>query len=87
MAVGLVDKNTIMRLKQFCYATLFALGSNSNKNSTKNNNSNNNNGNKETQHIFARPLALSKLTPLVLMAEKTKTQSFLIVGYHFSDYK
>lgn len=96
-AVSLVERNAIVRLRHFRYAYITCTSQESktltpdNKDETMN-------------HVFAKPLALTKLAhylmdmhrengkwtgnksrPLVLMAEKPTTKSFIIVGFEYPE--
>lgn len=118
-AVGLVERKAITRLSHFRYAYLHATsqgvngsghfqgGSSSNDNNGGSGRDANGNGKANSNHhIFAKPLALTKLAhylmdmhranqkwtgtralPLILLAEKPQTQSYLVVGFEYPDIK
>ncbi len=109
-ARGLVDRNAITRLSHFRYAYLNCSsggGSSSSgpgarvvtPDSTKNNADKRN-----TFHVFAKPLVLTKLAhflmdmhrengkwtgtksrPLVLLAEKPRSNTYMVVGYEYPE--
>ena len=99
-AVSLVERKAINRLSHFRYAYL-----NATSNGANGSNQFSNEASKEKQmHIFAKPLALTRLAhflmdmhrvnekwtgaralPLVLLAEKPQTQSYLIAGFEFPE--
>jgi len=102
-AVNLVDRNAITRLNHFRYAYLHCTSQGS---SSSDFSAPTNMESAETQkhHIFAKPLALTKLAhflmdmhrengkwvglksrPLVLLAEKPRTGTYLVVGYEYAE--
>lgn len=120
-AVNLVERKAIDRLSHFRYAYLHATsrGVNGSKNFQGSTNQNGNSkyntskggggGDKDKHsqhHIFAKPLALTKLAhylmdmhrcnnkwtgtkalPLVLLAEKPASQTYLVVGFEYPELK
>jgi cell division control protein 45 len=105
-ASSLIERNAVIRLSHFRYAyiTCTSQGENEIMGAENVNNVNNINNDNEIDHIFAKPLALTRLAqylmdmhrengkwtgnrarPLVLMAEKPRTKSFLVVGYEFPE--
>jgi cell division control protein 45 len=105
-AASLIERNAVVRLSHFRYAyiTCTSQGENEIIGAENNNNINNRNTDSEIDHIFAKPLALTRLAhylmdihrengkwtgsrarPLVLMAEKPRAKSFLVVGYEFPE--
>ena len=106
-AANLMERNAIVRLSHFRYAyiTCTSQGENDVMGSDENMNvGNSQNSENVTDHIFSKPLALTRLAhylmdlhrengkwsgnkarPLVLMAEKPRTKSFIVVGYEFPE--
>ena len=105
-AASLIERNAVVRLSHFRYAyiTCTSQGENEVMGAENINNGNHKNTDNEIDHIFAKPLALTRLAhylmdmhrengkwtgnrarPLVLMAEKPRTKSFLVVGYEFPE--
>lgn len=106
-ASSLIDRNAVTRLSHFRYAYITCTSQGENEIVGEQENANNANGkNSEntTSHIFAKPLALTRLAhylmdlhrengkwtgnkarPLILMAEKPRTKSFLVVGYEYPE--
>ena len=105
-AASLIERHAVIRLSHFRYAyiTCTSQGENEVMGAENVNNVNNRNNDNEIDHIFAKPLALTRLAhylmdthrengkwtgsrarPLVLMAEKPRTKSFLVVGYEFPE--
>lgn len=107
-AVSLVDRDAITRLRHFRYAYLTCTSAGENQTARSNlmraNNKSKNNEEENKHHIFAKPLALSRLAqylmdmhrengkwagaksrPLVLMAEKPRTGTYLVVGYEYPE--
>jgi cell division control protein 45 len=106
-ASSLIERNAIVRLSHFRYAyiTCTSQGENDLVGSDENMNAgSNSNIEQDSDHIFSKPLALTRLAhylmdlhrengkwsgnkarPLVLMAEKPRTKSFMVVGYEFPE--
>jgi cell division control protein 45 len=105
-AASLIDRNAVTRLTHFRYAYITCTSQGENEVAGEENTNNNANGKSgnETNHIFAKPLALTRLAhylmdlhrengkwtgnkarPLILMAEKPRTKSFLVVGYEYPE--
>lgn len=104
-AVGLVDRNAITRLRHFRYAYLTCTSAGENQTSRSDAvRTSANKKEEQKHHIFAKPLALSRLAhylmdmhrengkwtgararPLVLMAEKPGTGTYLVVGYEYPE--
>lgn len=117
-SVNLVERNAITRLRHFRYAyiTCTSQGSHgtrggqqggrgqSNTNNTNNNAIGTPSKDEEQSHVFAKPLALTKLAhylmdmhrengkwagkragPLVLIAEKPRTGTYMVVGYEYPE--
>lgn len=103
-AVGLVDRDAITRLRHFRYAYLTCTSAGENQTQRSDLIRTSGNNEEEKQHIFAKPLALSRLAhylmdmhrengkwtgakarPLVLMAEKPQTGTYLVAGYHYPE--
>eukprot|EP00980_Cylindrotheca_fusiformis_P027920 scaffold22568_cov125-Cylindrotheca_fusiformis.AAC.17 len=110
-AVSLVDREAITRLRHFRYAYLTCTSAGENqtarsnliRTSTSNTSADDDTANNKS-HVFAKPLALSRLAqylmdmhrengkwagaksrPLVLMAEKPRTGTYLVVGYEYPE--
>lgn len=106
-AMSLVERKAITRLSHFRYAYLHATSEGANRGSrfTSGAASKSTSSDKSyNQHIFAKPLALTKLAiflmdmhrtnkkwtgtkarPLLLLAEKPQTQTYLVVGFEFPE--
>jgi cell division control protein 45 len=106
-ASSLMERNAIVRLSHFRYAyiTCTSQGENDLVGSDENMNvGNSSNHEQDADHIFSKPLALTRLAhylmdfyrengkwsgnkarPLILMAEKPRTKSFMVVGYEFPE--
>jgi cell division control protein 45 len=105
-ASSLVERNALIRLSHFRYAyiTCTSQGENEIVGPENVNSENSRSEENEIDHIFAKPLALTRLAqylmdmhrengkwtgnkarPLVLMAEKPRSKSFLVVGYEFPE--
>lgn len=107
-AVSLVDREAITRLRHFRYAYLTCTSAGENQTARSNliraSNAPKSNEEESKSHIFAKPLALSRLAqymmdmhrengkwagaksrPLVLMAEKPRTGTYLVVGYEYPE--
>jgi hypothetical protein len=103
-AVSLVDRNAITRLRHFRYAYLTCTSAGENQTSRAEIIRTGAKTEEEKHHIFAKPLALSRLAhylmdmhrenekwvgnkarPLVLMAEKPNTGTYLVVGYEYPE--
>jgi cell division control protein 45 len=103
-AVGLVDRNAITRLRHFRYAYLTCTSAGENQTQRSDLIRTPAIHDEQKQHIFAKPLALSRLAhylmdmhrengkwtgakarPLVLMAEKPNTGTYLVVGYEYPE--
>jgi cell division control protein 45 len=108
-AVGLVDRNAVALLRHFRYA--YVTSSSSSTTSTMGGNhhatvmpSRTASGNDRRDHIFSKPLALTRLAhylmdmnrengrwtgpkarPLVLIAERPRTGTCLVVGYEYPE--
>jgi cell division control protein 45 len=107
-ATSLIERNAVTRLSHFRYAYITCTSSGENgtiggdENSTTANNPKD--GDEETTHIFAKPLALTRLAhylmdmnrengkwtgtkarPLILMAEKPATKTFMVIGYEYPE--
>lgn len=104
-AIRLVEQKSITRLSHFRFAYLHATSHGANG-SSRFHSGKNDDTNKNANHIFSKPLALTKLAsylmemhkannkwsgtkalPLVLLAEKPQTQSYLVVGFEFPGTK
>jgi cell division control protein 45 len=105
-AWSLIERNAVIRLSHFRYAyiTCTSQGENELMGEENMNIGNGRMNEHEADHIFAKPLALTRLAhylmdmhrengkwsgnkarPLVLMAEKPRNKSFLVVGYEFPE--
>jgi hypothetical protein len=108
-AMGMVERKAITRLSHFRYAYLHATSQGANggtnfKTGAVTSNRETNHNRSHNQHIFSKPLALTKLAlflmdmhrannkwtgtkarPLILLAEKPQTQTYLVVGYEFPE--
>lgn len=106
-AMSLVERKEIIRLSHFRYAYLHATSHGANRGSRFNNSGARKSRTSDrsyNQHIFAKPLALTKLAifimdmhrtnkkwtgtkarPLLLLAEKPQTQTYLVVGFEFPE--
>ena len=106
-AMGLVERNAITRLSHFRYAYLHATSEGANRGSSFNSSGASKSAlgdNSYNQHIFSKPLALTKLAiflmdmhrtnkkwtgtkarPLLLLAEKPQTQTYLVAGFEFHE--
>ena len=97
-SIGLVERNAITRLRHFRYAYITCTSQEAKDTAVHVNHE------ESTHHVFAKPLALTKLAhylmdmhrengkwtggksrPLVLMAEKPVTKTFVIVGYEYPE--
>jgi CDC45-like protein len=107
LAVGLVERRAITLLRHFRYAyvTSNTVGETQfSRNDIISSNNANNAGNDRRDHIFSKPLALTRLAsylmdmhrengkwtgskarPLVLIAEKPKSDTCLVVGYEYPE--
>jgi cell division control protein 45 len=108
-AMLLVERKSITRLSHFRYAYLNATSNAGNGGTNLQSKASISNGQttqKYSHHVFAKPLALTKLAlflmdmhrynkkwtgskarPLILLAEKPQTQTYLIVGFDFAEEK
>jgi len=105
-AVGLVERKAINRLSHFRYAYLHATSHGANGGTKFKGGKSDENGKQNANHIFAKPLALTKLAhylmdmhrsnnkwtgtrslPLVLLAEKPQTQTYLVVAFEYPEIK
>lgn len=104
-AASLIDRNAVTRLSHFRYAYITCTSQGEHEVAGEENTNNaNGKGENEVSHIFAKPLALTRLAhylmdlhrengkwtgrntrPLILMAEKPRTRSFLVVGYEYPE--
>jgi cell division control protein 45 len=105
-AASLIERNAITRLSHFRYAYLTCTSQSENQGPGGNSlvHVNNTANEEEKRHIFAKPLALTRLAhylmdlhrengkwtgnkarPLILIAEKPRTQTFLVVGYEYTE--
>lgn len=107
LAVGLVERRAITLLRHFRYAyvTSNTVGETQfSRNDIFGSNNSNNTGNDKRDHIFSKPLALTRLAsylmdmhrenckwtgskarPLVLIAEKPKRSTCLVVGFEYPE--
>jgi CDC45-like protein. len=98
--ISLVERRAITRLSHFRYAYLHATSHGANGTKVFDGGDTDDDGSRNTHHIFAKPLALTRLAsylmemhrenkkwtgakalPLVLLAEKPQTKSYLVVGF------
>lgn len=98
--ISLVERRAITRLSHFRYAYLHATSHGANGTKVFDDGDTDDDGSRNTHHIFAKPLALTRLAsylmemhrenknwigakalPLVLLAEKPQTKSYLVVGF------
>lgn len=109
-ATGLMDRNAITRLSHFRYAYISCTSPGEHsvvvagRDENMPHGGSSNHHKKESSHVFAKPLALTRLAhylmdlnrengkwtdnkarPLLLLAEKPRTQTFLVVGYEFPE--
>lgn len=107
-AASLIDRNAVTRLSHFRYAYITCTSQGENEISGEENvnktNGSKGSENESSSHIFAKPLALTRLAhylmdlhrengkwtghkarPLIMMAEKPRTKSFLVVGYEYPE--
>lgn len=104
-AASLIDRNAITRLSHFRYAYITCTSQGEHQGSGEDAiQAGESTSEQEQNHIFAKPLALSRLAqylmdlhrengrwtgakarPLILMAEKPRTKSFLVAGYEYPE--